>query len=289
MPFLRLTRDRRGFENTFLMHADHPGDRPRLLYWYRTAPGILLGRAPLDEDAIRTIEEQHPDIDFDWPALLALSEVMTPEEEAPAPRRERKVKPQRQRERRPDTRAADNTDTHAAADHTDNADLNSAADDTDDADDADDAEQLLRVEDADVEPVETGGTAFAREDSGKLRPDPAEGGPDERDEPVRHAFPEEAQPDAVEEVAPRKHTYGLLEELVGREIATRLRVRYSEISARVHEQHADVSVRDAWMKRAGPLNPDLWLTPEAVLEGVRRADVLFDRLRTELLAHSSRE
>ena len=116
-----------------------------------------------------------------------------------------------------------------------------------------------------------------------------DGGHDERDEPVTHAFPEEAQPDAVEEVAPRKRTYGLLEELVGREIATRLRVRYSEISARVHEQHAEVSVRDAWMKRAGPLNPDLWLTPEAVLEGVRRADVLFDRLRTELLAHSSRE
>ena len=107
MPFLRLTRDRRGFENTYLMHADRPGERPRLLYWYRTAPGILLGRAPLDEDAIRTIEEQHPDIDFDWPAILALSEVMTPEEEAPAPRRERKVKPQRQRERRPDTRVTD--------------------------------------------------------------------------------------------------------------------------------------------------------------------------------------
>ena len=84
MPFLRLTRDRRGTENTFLLHADRPGDRPRLLYWYRTAPGIILGRAPLDEDAIRTIEDQHPEIDFDWPAILALSEVMTPEDEAPA-------------------------------------------------------------------------------------------------------------------------------------------------------------------------------------------------------------
>ena len=91
MPFLRLTRDRRGFENTFLMHADRPGERVRLLYWYRTAPGIGLGRTPLDEDAIRTIEEQHPDIDFDWPAILALSEVMTPEEEeAPKPQRREK-------------------------------------------------------------------------------------------------------------------------------------------------------------------------------------------------------
>jgi hypothetical protein len=86
VPFLRLTRDRRGFENTFLMHVDRPGDRPRLLYWYRTAPGIMQGRAALDEDAIRTIEEQHPDIDFDWPAIIALSEVMTPEDEAQPPR-----------------------------------------------------------------------------------------------------------------------------------------------------------------------------------------------------------
>jgi hypothetical protein len=95
VPFLRLTRDRRGFENTFLMHADRPGDRPRLLYWYRTAPGIVQGRSALDEDAIRAIEEQHPDIDFDWPAILALSEVMTPEDEAPAQRQ-----PQQQQQRR---------------------------------------------------------------------------------------------------------------------------------------------------------------------------------------------
>ncbi len=94
MPFLRLTRDRRGFENTFLLHADRPGDRPRLLYWYRTAPGIMQGRAALDEDAIRAIEEQHPGIDFDWPAIIALSEVMTPEDEAPPPR------PQQQQQRR---------------------------------------------------------------------------------------------------------------------------------------------------------------------------------------------
>jgi hypothetical protein len=100
VPFLRLTRDRRGFENTFLMHADRPGDRPRLLYWYRTAPGVMLGRAALDEDAIRTIEEQHPDIDFDWPAIIALSEVMTPEDEAPAPRPQQQQQQQQRKEKK---------------------------------------------------------------------------------------------------------------------------------------------------------------------------------------------
>ena len=85
------------------MHADRPGDRPRLLYWYRTAPGIGLGRSPLDEDAIRTIEEQHSDIDFDWPAILALAEVMTPEDESPAraPQPQRQGRRQRGRDQKP--------------------------------------------------------------------------------------------------------------------------------------------------------------------------------------------
>lgn len=129
MPFLRLTRDRRGFENTFLMHADRPGDRPRLLYWYRTAPGLVQGRAALDEDAIRAIEDQHPDIDFDWPAILALREVMTPEDEAPArppqqqPRREKR---QRGRDRDRDRDARPRERSEAPADRASAPDVVSA-------------------------------------------------------------------------------------------------------------------------------------------------------------------
>lgn len=123
MPFLRLTRDRRGFENTFLMHADRPGDKARLLYWYRTAPGIVLGRPALDEDAIRAIEEQHPDIDFDWPAILALSEVMTPEEEAapkPQPKAQRRDDGRRaRREPRREDRAAQSSSPVEPADESD--------------------------------------------------------------------------------------------------------------------------------------------------------------------------
>ena len=222
MPFLRLTRDRRGFENTFLMHADRPGDRPRLLYWYRTAPGIALGRPPLDEDAIRTIEEQHPQIDFDWPAILALSEVMTPEDEAPARPQKKKSGPVREtRESRRDERA-------------------------------------------ESQPVASpGGPAL---DAPSADADFVDG-EDEESAPVAH-----------------HHVHGLLEELVGREIATRLRVRHSEIQARIHEQQVEPALRDHWLKRAEALDPDLWLTADAILDGVRNADALFDRLRSELLA-----
>lgn len=237
MPFLRLTRDRRGTENTFLLHADRPGDRPKLLYWYRTAPGILLGRAPLDEDAIRTIEDQHPEIEFDWPAILALSEVMTPEDEAPS--RPRPPEGRRQRSR----------------------DLGR------------DQSPRPRQQPA-MAPV----AVDAQDETAELGADEAIVDEPLLDEPLLA----DADPDDDVPVAPR-HTHGLLEELVGREIATRLRARHSELSARIHERHTEAGDRDRWMARAEALNPDMWLTPEAVLDGVRRADGLFDSLRHELL------
>ena len=41
-----------------------------MLYWFRTPPGVKVGRAALDEDAIRLIEQLNPGIEFDWPRIL---------------------------------------------------------------------------------------------------------------------------------------------------------------------------------------------------------------------------
>lgn len=208
MPFLRLSRDRRGYESTFLLHTLHPGARPRVLYWYRTAPSVRVGRPPLDEDAIRTIEEQHPDVEFNWSEILAVGAAINIEEEAPVPPR-RRVKPLRPPA--PEPQAP------------------SAAPDTD-------------------EPFQPAVTV-----------------------PLVEAPP------------PRAHD--LLEELVGREIATRLHARYAELSARITELTTDETAREVWRVRAQPLNPDLWVTPDEILSGVQRADTLFDQLRSELLSH----
>lgn len=73
MAFLRFSRDRRGYENTFLLNASRPQgekERPRLLYWFRTPPHLKVGRTPFDDDAIRLLEDQHPDVEFDWTRLL---------------------------------------------------------------------------------------------------------------------------------------------------------------------------------------------------------------------------
>lgn len=72
------------------MHAEkrRGRSRSRILYWFRTPPGVKVGRSALDEDAIRLIEEHNPEVDFDWTRILKGGgepvEVRKPE----APRRE---------------------------------------------------------------------------------------------------------------------------------------------------------------------------------------------------------
>ena len=72
MPFLRFSRDKRGYENTYVLHTFRRGgrSRPRVLYWFRTPPDVSVGRLPLDEEAIRAIEDNNPDLTFDWTKML---------------------------------------------------------------------------------------------------------------------------------------------------------------------------------------------------------------------------
>ena len=72
MPFLRFSRDKRGYENTYVLHGFRrgSGSRPKVLYWFRTPPNVRIGRLPLDEEAIRAIEENNTDLSFDWRKML---------------------------------------------------------------------------------------------------------------------------------------------------------------------------------------------------------------------------
>jgi ribonuclease E len=73
VPSVRFSRDKRGYEYVYLVHTPvrrgKPG-RTRVLYWYRTPPGIRIGRKPFDEEVQRTIERQNPGLTFDWDAII---------------------------------------------------------------------------------------------------------------------------------------------------------------------------------------------------------------------------
>ena len=88
MPFLRIIRDRRGYETTYLMHIYRDGARQRtkILYVFRTPGGVRVGRDPLEADVQRQIEAQYPDIPFNWSAVRDSQQLI---ETAVEPRRRR--------------------------------------------------------------------------------------------------------------------------------------------------------------------------------------------------------
>jgi hypothetical protein len=89
VPFLRVIRDKRGYETTYLMHWYREGarQRSRILYVFRSPGGVRVGRESLDPEILRDIEANYPDIAFDWKAVLDNKQVV---ETAPEMRRHRK-------------------------------------------------------------------------------------------------------------------------------------------------------------------------------------------------------
>jgi len=80
VPFLRVIRDRRGYETTYLMHwyREGPRQRSRILYVFRTPGGARVGRAALDPEVLRQIESQHPEIAFDWKVIRENQQIIEP-------------------------------------------------------------------------------------------------------------------------------------------------------------------------------------------------------------------
>jgi hypothetical protein len=74
VPFVRFARDKRGYEYVYLVHDSTRGSqssRPVVLYWYRTPPGVRVGRQPFDEEVRQRLEAQNPEIRFDWRAITS--------------------------------------------------------------------------------------------------------------------------------------------------------------------------------------------------------------------------
>jgi hypothetical protein len=91
VPFLRVIRDKRGYETTYLMHLYREGhrQRSRILYVFRSPGAVRVGRNPLDPDVLREIEAQYPEIAFDWKDVREHQQHI---EMSAEPRRKRPVK-----------------------------------------------------------------------------------------------------------------------------------------------------------------------------------------------------
>lgn len=254
---MRFTRDKRGYENTYVVHSVRRRGkaRQRILYWFRTPPNVRVGRAALDEDAIRLIEENNPDIEFDWTKIL---ESQPPPVAPPVESHDRR---RRVRGQAPPARSrAAQTEALEA----------SAVPPTPET-------PAVNVGPSDpifaLEP-------HASDSAGLDVPEVAEIEPPALvPVTVYHGGADVLVATAPDE-APRQSA---VEARLGSELLNRVRARYAEISARIRERVGGDPARLEEMRRAvEALNPDVWVTEAEIAAGLQHFDARLGDIRRAL-------
>ena len=250
MPYLRFSRDKRGYENTYVLHAGGVGGkaRPRMLYWFRTPPNVKVGRLPLDEEAIRAVEAQNPDVTFDWKKMLKVRSTAKVNSGAPAgrgatkrTRRSPAAGPGDQKTRQ--TVGTDSMKTQASI-NTPNS-----------------LKVLTSLPSAEEPP-----------------PDP------QVLEAEAHLDSVTVLGDGETPAGAESHDEHPVVTLMGHETLVRLRARYAEIQARISEKSTkkvDFD-RDEFRTRAEALNPDRWTTIESALTSIERFESDVEAIKAQL-------
>ncbi len=279
---MRFTRDKRGYENTFVVHTGggrrRGKSRARILYWFRTPPGIRIGRSALDESAIRLIEEHNPDVEFDWTRILKGQDA--PVEEKPVQQDRRGRQRPREFPPRPSPLSEPTQSPKPQGiDRQNEVAFAPAADPS-----------VERVE----EPIERAGEGVEHFTEPAERVDepaervnvpsePAGERVDDPDERVDEAAIDELLSDPPagpqREVTEGASTTAAQARL-GSEALSRLRARHSEVLARISETITDPVRRDELKSLAERLNPDTWVTDAEVSEGLEAYETVFESLRT---------
>jgi hypothetical protein len=228
-----------------------------VLYFFRTPPGVRVGRAPIDEDAIRLLEQHNPGVEFDWTRILK-SPAQTPEPARREDRRDRGQEPSRPPYARPvavpakpATDYAERTESapenaERATEYTER--MESAAENLKPATDY--TEYTEAAESEPVEPVES----LEPLEAGSRELEASRADPDPDPVPARYAR-------------------------LGAEGLARLRARYAEVRTRIAEKPVDEAVREELNTKAERLNPDAWVTDEEVAAALEQYETVFEALR----------
>jgi hypothetical protein len=242
MPFLRFTRDTRGYETTSVVHTfrRRGKSRSRILYLFHTPANIKVGRGALDEEAIRTIEESNPDLPFDWAKMLKLRAAAAAQPAERERGRRRSATPRAPQERRKRSAPEGKRRARGEPDHV--ADPSVRAEEPRGLD-----EQIASVSTPEVPPERITSSVSDAEASG--------------------------------EAPERRH---LAIGLIGAENVASLRAQHAEVLARVSDRVTDPARRQALQALAEELNPDAWLTAEEVQQGLADFDARLARLGAQL-------
>lgn len=274
MPSLSFSRDHRGYEYTALVHTGRRrgAAEQRILYWFRTPPGIRFGRVPIDEDVIRALEENNPGLNFDWDRIL----------QPPPPPPTKRAFDARTKFRGPRRVGAEAPPAKAPA--------------------------AVQVEQAPVTRPELPqpGPADRTELPSKKRkrrrrrdkaPAPvveanATPTPDQATAPAADAFDGEPEPQQEEagwleneadvEAAAEPSAVTPAASVLGHDGLARLQTRHAELMARITERISETDRADALRDRAQQLNPDAWVTSDDVRAGLEHYEQVYQELRQAL-------
>jgi hypothetical protein len=277
LPFLRFSRDKRGYEITCLMHTfrRRGNARSRILYCFRTPPGVRVGRAALDEEAIRAIEEHNRDLEFDWEQILrtqASPVVETPGGQrsgGPGDRRTgrgargeavRGEPDQRRRREAAAAPAVPGPPASSAAsqptlpEETATVVLRQGA-----PDDSPEPDMLTGPGEPDAEPVDERVDEAADEGAGGTADGDVARDPVAPDEPARP-----------------------LGRVLSSEDLARLRARFAEILARITERAPDPARLEQLRTQAERLDPDTWVTEDEIRQALEHYEAVYHSLRSVL-------
>ena len=209
-----------------------------MLYWFRTPPGVKVGRAALDDDAIQRIEKLNPGITFDWPRILKGQG--TPATESRPPFEARRQRPDNRRPTAPQQPApAEAGPVQLPEDALPAQPIESGV--------------AGEIHVADAEDVVSTTAATAEELASA-------------DEPA-----------AAEEIVEISAPPAALAKL-GAEGIQRLRSRYADILVRITERTADPERREELKWQADRLNPDSWVTAEDVSQALEQYETVLASL-----------
>jgi hypothetical protein len=287
-----------------LLHPAGRGRGKRLLYWFRTPPGVRVGRAPIDETAIRLLEQHNPDVQFDWTRILKAP----PPAEGQGRRDPREGRDKDQRGRREprssprprsggaqaapaparQSRAAEHAEQHdRAAEHAEHAEQHDRA-----AEHPEHGEQHDRAAEHAEQQDHAAEHAVADPEQADLQA--AAVGSQEYTELARiaesedaEASPAEIEPSQGFEIQPRDVGSASYVRL-GAEGLVRLRARYAEVMARITDHPLDEEAREELKQRAERLNPDAWVTADEVTAALEQYETVFEGLRGIVGRHPQR-
>lgn len=264
LPHLRFTRDKRGYENTYVVHAVRRRGkaRQRILYWFRTPPNIRVGRAALDEEAIRAIEECNPDVEFDWTKIL---------EARPAPAAAEL--PERERRRRPrEGQTEGPARSPEAPAHRVEPSRPDSSIDADAIEASAPPPEVTEPAGVQIEPMPVLETASDFVDVPEFEP------PALVPVTVYHGGVDVLIAEGAD--TPR---LSAVEARLGSEQLGRVRARHAEILTRIKERLGGDPVRLEEMRRAADaLNPDGWVTDAEIATGLQHFDAQLGEIRRAL-------